>query len=108
MTAPAAAFIWCPFPNDEEAAAAARQLLDERLIACANLLPAMRSIYEWNGERGDTAECGALFKTEVALLPSAIARIVEIHPYETPAIAGWEADACSEATADWLKSLTGR
>ena len=104
----AAAFIWCPFPNEEEAAAAARQLLDERLIACANLLPAMRSIYEWNGERGDAQECGALFKTEAALLDRAIARIADIHPYETPAIAGWQADACNPATAEWLAGLVQR
>lgn len=103
-----AAFVWCPFPNEEEAAAAARQLLDERLIACANLLPAMRSIYEWNGERGDAQECGALFKTEAALLDQAIARIAEIHPYETPAIAGWHTDACSPATAEWLTGLVER
>lgn len=108
MSAPSAALIWCPFPNEEEAAAAARQLLDEKLIACANLLPAMRSIYEWNGERGDASECGVLFKTEASLLRSAIARIAEIHPYETPAVAGWETGACSDATAGWLASLIVR
>ena len=37
-----AALIWCPFPDEDSAAAAASTLLGEGLIACANLLPAIR------------------------------------------------------------------
>lgn len=51
-----AALIWCPFSDAESAEAVASALLDERLIACANLLPAVRSLYRWNGERGEGAE----------------------------------------------------
>ena len=100
-----AALIWCPFPNEDEAAEVAARLLDERLIVCANLIPMMRSIYEWNGERGDARECGALFKTEASLLPRAVARIEALHSYDAPAIVGWEADLCGEATGDWLAAL---
>lgn len=100
-----AALIWCPFGNEEAAAEAARQLLDERLIACANLVPGMRSLYVWRGERGEARECGALFKTEARLLDKAIARLAAIHPYETPAIAGWRTDATPPSTAEWLGEL---
>ena len=100
-----AALIWCPFPDEEEAATVANRLLDERLVACANLVPMMRSIYEWDGERGDARECGALFKTDAGLLERAIARIEALHSYDAPAIAGWHADRCGEATAEWLASL---
>ena len=99
-----AALIWSPFASEEAAAAAASQLLDERLIACANLLPGVRSLYVWQGERGEARECAALFKTTAALLDKAIARLAEIHPYETPAITGWNA-AAAPATAAWLASL---
>ena len=51
-----AALIWCPFPDEESAAAAASTLLGEGLIVCANLLPAMRSLYVWQGERNDARE----------------------------------------------------
>ena len=100
-----AALIWSPFESEEAAAAAASQLLDERLIACANIVPGVRSLYVWRGERGEARECGALFKTSPALLDEAIARLAEIHPYETPAIAGWRADAAAPATAQWLGEL---
>lgn len=102
-----AALVWCPFANEDEAAQVANRLLDEGLIACANLVPMMRSIYRWNGERGDAPECGALFKTEAALLERAIARIEALHSYDAPAIAGWEADRCGAATAEWLGALGG-
>lgn len=100
-----AALIWSPFESEEAAAKAASQLLDERLIACANLLPGMRSLYVWRGERGEARECGALFKTSEALLGQAVARLAEIHPYEAPAITGWRTDAAAPATVRWLEEL---
>lgn len=102
-----AALIWCPFPNEDEAAEVAALLLDEKLIVCANLVPMMRSLYQWNGERGDARECGALFKTETGLLARAIARLEALHSYDAPAIVGWEADRCGEATGAWLAALKG-
>ncbi len=103
-----AALIWCPFPNEDEAATVATSLLDEGLIACANLIPGIRSLYDWNGERGDARECGALFKTEVGLMKRAIARIEALHSYEAPALVGWETDHGGDATGTWLAALAGR
>lgn len=100
-----AALIWCPFASEDAAAEAAGQLLDEGLIACANLVPGVRSLYAWNGERGEARECGALFKTHADLLDRAVARLAAIHPYETPAIAGWRADATAPATSAWIDEL---
>src|SRR5690606_34158659 len=76
------ALIWCPFADEASAAAAANRLLDEGLVACANILPPMRSLYIWRGERGDTREVGVLFKTDASLLERATARLAEIHPYD--------------------------
>ena len=100
-----AALIWCPFPDEESAAAIASTLLDEGLIACANLLPAMRSLYVWQGERGDAREVGALLKTRADRLDATLARLVELHPYEIPAAVAWRCDAAAPATLDWLAEL---
>ena len=99
------ALIWCPFPDEDSAAAAAGTLLDEGLIACANLLPAMRSLYVWKGERGDAREVGALLKTRADRVEAALARLVELHPYETPAAVAWRCDAAAPATLEWLRDL---
>ena len=100
-----AALIWAPFASEEAAAEVAGQLLDEGLVACANILPGVRSLYVWRGERGEARECGALFTTEASLLERAVARLAALHPYETPAIVGWRADAAAPATAAWLGEL---
>ena len=99
------ALIWCPFPDEDGAAAAATQLLDEKLIVCANILGQVRALYEWNGERGDAREVGVLFKTDAALLDAAVTRIAHLHPYDTPAVLGWRCDAAAPGTAEWLGSL---
>jgi periplasmic divalent cation tolerance protein len=96
------ALIWCPFADEASAAQAAAQLLDERLIACANIWPPMRSIYTWQGERNEAVEVGVLFKTDATMLDRATARLAEIHPYASPAVLGWRADTAAKPTAEWL------
>lgn len=83
----------------------AGRLLDEGLIACADILPAMVSLYVWQGERHQDAEHGVICKTDAALLDRAVARLVELHPYDTPAAIGWRADAAAPETLRWLAEL---
>jgi periplasmic divalent cation tolerance protein len=101
-----AALIWCPFADEEQAARAADALLEAGLIACANILPGIRSIYRWQGERGEARECAALFKTSAARLDEAARHLAKIHPYDAPAIIGWRADFAGEATLEWLGTET--
>lgn len=99
------ALIWCPFPDPETARATATTLLDERLVACANMLPEMTALFEWNGERAEAMETGVLFKTNAALLDRAVERLAALHPYDEPAITGWRCDAASAGTRAWLGAL---
>lgn len=99
------ALVWCPFPDDESATQAANALLSESLIACANVLPPMRSLYVWRSESGSESEVGVLFKTNAALLSKVIERLGALHPYDEPAILGWHCDAAAPATAAWLGAL---
>ena len=102
---PAAALIWCPFPDHDAANAAVGKLLDEKLVACANVLPGVTSLFAWNGGREESAECGVLLKTTAALLDAAMTRLSELHTYDTPAIAGWLV-AAPAATLAWLAQET--
>lgn len=99
------ALIWCPFPDRESARSVANELLDRKLIACANLFSDVESIFEWRGERGESKEIGVLFKTNSPLLGDAIECLDEIHPYDTPAILGWHCDATGRATGKWLGEI---
>ncbi len=100
------ALIWCPFPDRAAAEQAAAKLLDENLIACANMVEGVHSLFEWDGERGSGSECGVLFKTHADRLAEAVARIEALHPYDTPAVMGWRCEMPGNATAAWLGNLT--
>ena len=100
-----AALLWTAFADEESAVATANALLDEGLVACANILPGMRSLFIWQGTRGEARECGVLFKTDAALLDMACDRLTALHPYDTPAVSGWRADVTAAPTASWLGEL---
>ena len=72
--------------NEEEAAKIGRTLVEEKLAACANIVPRIRSIYRWKGEVHDEAESLLLIKTPTALFPALQARVRELHSYEVPEI----------------------
>lgn len=71
-------------PADGRAAVVARALVDERLAACVNLVPGLRSIYRWQGAVCDDAETLAVIKTTRDRLPALLARLPALHPYELP------------------------
>jgi len=102
-----AALIWCPFPDEAAALQALDILLDEGLIACGNVLPAMQSRFVWNGQKDSATEAGAILKTNAAVLPRAVERLAQVHPYEEPAIVAWHCDLASPGTIAWLAGLGG-
>lgn len=71
-------------PDGETAARIGRALVDERLIACANLVPGLTSIYRWQGRVQTDAEVLLLMKTRRALVPRLKERLPQLHPYDVP------------------------
>jgi periplasmic divalent cation tolerance protein len=78
--------VFSTFPTADLAADVARTLVGERLCACANLVPAVRSIYAWQGVLCDETETLAIIKTTSERLEALIARLRALHPYEVPEI----------------------
>ena len=102
MSNAGAALIWCPFADEASAKDVARMLLEAGLIACANILPGVTSVYRWQDKIEEGSEVGVLFKTTQAALKNAVARLEELHPYDTPAIMGWHVGHAPAATLAWL------
>ena len=96
------ALAYAPFPDRDSAREVAGTLLSEKLVACANIIGGVESVFEWQGQRASEEEVGVLFKTTRAALETLIERLGELHPYDTPAILGWHCDAVHPATLDWL------
>jgi periplasmic divalent cation tolerance protein len=98
--------VYTTFPDRETAARVTRALVEERLAACANLLP-IQSIYRWRGRIEETGEWAALLKTRRDLYPEVEARLRALHPYEVPAILGSPDELVDPAYAAWVEESTG-
>ena len=79
-----ALIVFSTFGSEDDAARVARVLVEERLVACANLLPGARSIYAWEGKVADEREVVVLMKTRKQDWTALVSRLHELHPYETP------------------------
>ena len=99
------ALIYCAFPDRETAEKIGSTLLDEGLIGCINIGGPIRSLFAWDGERGEGTEVPSLLKTNARLLDKAVARLESLHPYDAPAILGWNCDAAGAATHAWLDGI---
>ena len=74
------------FPDAETARKAVRTLVEERHIACGNIIPGVESIYEWKGTLETSLEVMVVCKTTVGSAPAAQARLRALHPCEVPEI----------------------
>jgi periplasmic divalent cation tolerance protein len=72
--------------SQEEGAKIAEALLEGHLIACANLIGGIRSLFRWKGEICDERETLILCKTERRLFPRLSETVKSIHSYEVPEI----------------------
>ena len=70
--------------SESDAVALARTLIEERLAACVNVLPAMTSIYRWKGSVEQDNEHQVVIKTSSERLTALEARLRQLHPYELP------------------------
>ena len=89
--------------NEAEAKKLSDQLIEEKLVACANLFP-IQSAYRWKGEVVNEAEWVSLVKTSKAMGRRVEARVLELHPYETPCIMRTEV-AANEAYERWIEDV---
>lgn len=76
--------VFTTFANEDDAARVIRTLVDERLVACGNMLAGMRSIYRWEGRVADAREVQAILKTRKQDWAALVSRLHELHPYDTP------------------------
>jgi periplasmic divalent cation tolerance protein len=71
-------------PDAATAERIARALVDEGLIACANLVPGLTSVYRWEGQVHADPEVLLLIKTRRENVPRLKERLPELHPYQVP------------------------
>lgn len=95
-------------PDGECAAALARKLLEERLVACVNIVPGLRSLFWWEGEVQVSDEVLMLLKARRADIDVVTERVRGLHPYELPEVIAAEISGGLQAYLDWLGVETER
>jgi periplasmic divalent cation tolerance protein len=93
-------------PMEGDAEKFASLLVEQRLAACVSILPAMRSVYRWQGavERADERQL--LIKTASTRVADLEARIRELHPYDVPEFVVIPISSGSPAYLSWLSAST--
>jgi periplasmic divalent cation tolerance protein len=94
--------VLCTCPDEQVAGRIAAALVDERLAACVNYLPGIKSTYRWQGCVQTDAETLLLVKSTRSRYDQVERRIAELHPYELPEIVALPFVAGSERYLQWL------
>lgn len=98
--------IFTTLPNAEHAENLAQSLVENRLVACVNILPQMSSIYRWQGKLEKGQEHLLIVKTRQARCDEVIEAIRSQHPYELAEIIALPIAAGLPGYLSWIDECT--
>ena len=98
--------VYAVFANGEEAERIGRQVVEERLAACLNILGPCRSIYRWQGAVETADEVAAIFKTTDRQAEQLMTRIAALHSYDVPCVVVSPIDKLLVDYAEWVEGST--
>lgn len=99
--------VLCNCPNDDIANRIAKQLVESKLAACVNILPGIRSVYQWQGNIEFDHEVKLLIKSRSNLFLQVEQAIIQLHPYDVPEVIAIPITTGNHAYLQWLEeSLT--
>lgn len=105
---PAVLLVFCTFPDETVARSVATTLVEEQLVACVNLHPAVTSIYRWEGKVETAGEVLALVKTTPAAYAALEDRLQTLHPYEVPEILAVPVERGLPGYLRWVEQSVSR
>lgn len=98
--------IYVTCSDKKEAAEIGKQLVEKKLVACANIWDNITSIYKWEGAICEESECALLLKTNDKNVNETIKRIKELHSYEVPNVSCWEIVGGNAEYFEWIDNVT--
>ncbi len=94
-------------PSADEAARIARTVVEEKLAACGNVVPGVRSIYRWEGKVCDEQEALLVLKAPAKRFPELRDRVVALHPYQVPEVIRVDVAAAHLPYLEWVHRVVG-
>lgn len=101
-----ASLVYVTTASPEDAMGIADALLEARLVACANVIEGMTSIYRWQGKIERSGETVLILKTRTALVSKVIEEVKKRHTYQCPCVISWPITAGNEAFLRWIEEET--
>lgn len=98
--------VFCTVPDEGTAAKLANGLIEERLAACVNAIPGVKSFYRWQGRLEVDSEIQLVIKTRAGQFDALAAWINANHPYDVPEIVALPADQVNEEYLRWAIEQT--
>lgn len=102
----AAQIVYVTAPSLAEAEGLARLAVEGRLAACANILPAMRSLYWWQGKLEQADEVVLLLKTTESLVPALTKALTGAHSYDCPCVVALPIASGNPDFLRWIEAET--
>jgi len=93
---------FCTFPDSDVAEKITRELVELRLAACGNILPKIRSVYQWKGNIESSDEVLSIFKVTSDRYPEFEKKVQSLHPYEVPEIIAFAVTKGLPAYLEWV------
>jgi periplasmic divalent cation tolerance protein len=95
--------IYTLFGNKAEAKSVSMTLIDEHLVACANILSESTSMYRWQSSVQKENEIPVLYKTTARMSRRVIRRLAQLHSYKCPCIVAIPVTASHSAYSKWIQ-----
>lgn len=97
--------VYMTFGNKEEARSIGKVIVQENLVACANIINNVNSLYIWQDKLQDDQEVIMIAKTTSDLMPMVIERVKALHSYECPCIVGLPIGDGNPEFLDWIAGV---
>ena len=106
MDRTSAIIIFITASSSEEAQKIATALVEEKLVACVNIIPQIKSIYWWEGKVCQDDEVMLISKTKQSLFTTLMDRVKALHSYEVPEIISFPISEGSPEYLHWIENVT--
>ena len=94
--------------SEDEAIKIAETLVEEKLVACANVLGRMTSIFRWEGKVQRENEVALILKTRSELVENATVRVKALHSYKVPCVVAMPVSGGNVDFLNWVEQETAR